>query len=210
MRFDILLVILLVVAGIYVMPSVIASFQGTHTWEVNATAGGMGLRCNECHSYILSEMTAGDGSDVFQAHRNAAGNEAYTKGLLNLEIDNTTDYGTCQLCHLAKMRINESHTQVVVRVCTDPNCHGSKEGTNNTLYYTGVVGPQLGNTSNVHGSWFSGMYSYYSSYRNETGAAYTKGYWACLGCHTHVDTDVKITEGTFAHNDASAARKRYL
>lgn len=211
MRLNFLLALGVIAIGIYIMPNVIATFHGAHTLEVNETAGKMGLRCTECHGYILEEITASESSSVLQAHRDAAGNVSYTRGWLNLTIDNSTDYGVCHLCHLSKIQMIGSHTQIVVRACTDLDCHGTNASTNNTAYINaGRVGPYLGNVSNVHGNLFESMSNYASNYKNESGIAYSKSYWACLGCHTETQVDINVTEGTFAHTDQYAAKKRYL
>ena len=48
-----LLLLAMVVVGIYVLPSVTARFAGSHTMEVNTSAGSGGMSCGECHQYIL-------------------------------------------------------------------------------------------------------------------------------------------------------------
>jgi len=212
MKLGHLLILCVLIAGVYVLPGVIATFAGSHTIERNESGRAASLECVECHAYISEELnnTAASRS-ILQKHRNAAGNESYTKGWLNLTIDNTTEYGVCQLCHLAQEPIIGGHTQTIVRVCTDQDCHGNNATTNNTAYpAAGIVGSHLGNVTNVHGNWFKAMSGMYSNYTNETGANYTLDYWACLACHTSVEVDRNISEGSFAHNDENAARDRYL
>lgn len=211
MRLTYLLIALLLALGIFTLPSILARMTGTHTAEFNHT-GVMALNCLPCHSYILDELNATQASRlVLQKHRNAAGNASYASGWLHPNVTNTTDYGVCQMCHVAKTPTSTVHTQIIVRVCTDPNCHGSN-ATNNTAYMAaGRVGPNLG-SSNVHEAWFDLFSGQLSSYQNESGANYTKGYWACVGCHTHTEVSLDLSETVFPHNDSSAyggAPRRY-
>lgn len=210
MRLGPLLIILLIVVAVYVLPFIIATLAGSHTMEFNVTGAGS-LECAKCHKNILAELNStGNSRSVLQAHRNAAGNTSYTTGWLTPNITNTTDSGVCLLCHLAQVQVQGSHTQVLVRACTDLDCHGTNESTNNTAYDVGDVGLDLGNKTNLHERWFDAMSGYYSTYQNETGANYTKGYWACLGCHTHVEVNINATEEAYPHDNASAEQRRYL
>ncbi len=206
----------LIVTGIYLLPSVMARLAGGHTWELNSTGGAASLECTSCHQYIFDELNATAASSVvLAAHRNAAGNTTYTSTLLNPKVSNTTNSKLCLMCHLAKITLNESHTQIIVRVCIDPSCHGTNESTNNTIYpEEGSMGPRLGNVTNVHEPWFDGSSGFTSPLLNETGANYSKGYFVCLGCHTVVGVNINKT-GTeyFAHNDSGAFNnktRRYL
>jgi len=90
------------------------------------------------------------------------------------------------------------------------DCHGNNQSTNNTAYLAaGRVGPQLGE-ENVHQAWFNAMSGSISDIKNETGANYTKAYWACLGCHTYVGVNMNVTKAQFNHSNASASKRRYL
>ncbi len=208
MRLGPLLIIFLAVMAIYVFPQVLATLAGSHTMEFNATGTGS-LECVKCHSYIFAELNATDDSrSVLQVHRNAAGNESYTRGWIAQNITNTTDSGVCLLCHLGQ--VQNSHTKVFVRTCIDLDCHGTNESTNNTAYRVGSIGPDLGSKTNVHERWFDSMSGYDSAYQNETGINYTKGYWACLGCHTYVRVNINATEEKYSHDNANAKQRRYL
>ena len=50
----------MVVVGVYVLPSVTAKFQGSHTMEFNASSNGVtnasGMDCGACHTYVQSEL----------------------------------------------------------------------------------------------------------------------------------------------------------
>lgn len=201
-----ILFLLVIVAGVYVLPSAMAKFAGTHTMEFNQTGGVKTLECRDCHQYIFDELNATDRSrEVLQVHKNAAANDTYTVNYFNFNIsDETTDLATCQLCHLSNRTIT-SHTFTVVRACTDIYCHGNNE-TSNSTYAPNIraanVGPNL-SAKNVHEDWFDGMSGYNSTRVNESNINYTKGYWACLGCHTNVEVSMNVTKATYDHNDSS-------
>jgi D-alanyl-D-alanine carboxypeptidase len=207
-QITLVLFLLVIVTGVYVLPSVIATFAGGHTMEVNES-GVEALQCTDCHQYILDELNTTKGRDVYEAHKSAAENTTYTQNWLNMTINETREKErTCYLCHQPQMPI-ASHTQTVVRACTDLDCHGTNESTNNTAYYAGNAGPRLGNQTNVHERWFDGMSGYDSTYVNESNINYTKGYWACLGCHTNVEVSMNVTKETYDHSEVIGQR-RYI
>lgn len=211
MRTGPLLLIFLAAASIYVLPFIAANFQGSHTSELNASGGVNALDCTGCHSNILSELTANaESTRVFQMHSNAAGNTTYTSNFLSPNITNSTNSRVCMLCHLAQVSVTESHTQLVVRPCTDLDCHGSNATTNNTLYPTaGNVGVKLGST-NAHEGWFDALSGITSTRQNETGAYYSKDFYTCLGCHTGTHANINTTEAAYPHDDAGASARRYF
>ncbi len=212
-----LLLIGLGILALYMIPSAVARYAGSHTWELNETAGVEGVNCVKCHDYVRSELNQSSLTrPVFEAHRNAAGNQSYTSGWLNLTIDNTTAYGACFLCHLNQLSATASHTKVTLRVCTDLDCHGTNATTNNTAYDAGSMGPRLGgpdelNPTNVHMRMFNQMYNVSSGYLNETGSDYKQGFYLCLGCHTQANIEI-VREGSeeYDHTDPDAAQRRYL
>jgi hypothetical protein len=214
----VLLLVGLGVLGIYVIPSAVAKFSGSHTWEFNETSGVSGINCVKCHEYIRSELNASTTEEqVLAAHTAAAGNLSYAQGWLNLSIDNSTSFGVCQLCHLIQNSSTPSHTKVTIRACIDLDCHGDNVNTNNTAYPEGRFGPKLGGSdefspTNVHMRIFNQMSADLDSgYRNETGSEYSKGFWFCVGCHTRTEFTL-VQEGTenFNHTNVSAAKRRYL
>ncbi|RMF90082.1 MAG: hypothetical protein D6733_04825 [Methanobacteriota archaeon] len=217
MNVKILLLIALGVLSIYILPSAVAKFAGSHTWEFNATSGSKGVNCVECHDYIRGELNATPATrTVYAAHRSAAGNASYTQGWLNLTIDNTTPYGVCQLCHLNQLPITSSHTKVTIRACTDLDCHGNNATTNNTAYPAGAMGPKLGgsdptNPTNVHMRIFNQISGMDSGYLNETGSDYKKGFFFCIGCHTKAQFEIKRSGAeSWNHSDPGFAKRRYL
>ncbi|MEE8168160.1 MAG: hypothetical protein V3T58_04745 [Candidatus Hydrothermarchaeales archaeon] len=213
MEWKILLIFSLLIVGIYLFPSATARFAGSHTMEFNQSGGATEFRCTTCHEYIFDELNLTQESrEVLLAHRNAAGNATYTSTLLNPNVSNSTDNKFCSMCHLAKTTI-ETHTQILVRPCTDLSCHGDNETYENDTLYPEArsMGPKLGNITNVHERWFDQSSGYDSQYLNETGANYAKGYFTCLGCHTSIGVELNRT-GTeyFAHNDSNALQRRYI
>jgi hypothetical protein len=211
MRVFQILIIFIVVASIYVLPLITARFAGSHTAEFNATSGPAAMECTGCHSNILSELQATTESQrVFQIHADAAGNTSYVRDFLTSNITNSTDSNVCMLCHLAQTRITDSHTQLVVRACTDLDCHGNNATTNNTGYpTTGNVGIKLGET-NAHERWFDALSGTDSLNRNETGDYYSHSFWTCLGCHTGVGVDIDSTEALYPHDNAEDPQRRYF
>lgn len=209
MRIGSIFMIMIVVSLIYVLPLISAKFQGSHTMEFNVSTGVDALECTACHSDILSQLTATtEAQRVFQVHRNAAGNSTYV-GQLNANITNSTENDVCSLCHLAQVSGGETHTQVVVRPCTDLDCHGNNETTNNTLYpVAGNVSAKLGSVKNAHERWFDGMSGVNHTFKNETGVYYTNDFLACLGCHTGVGMNINSTEELYPHSDSTVTDPR--
>jgi hypothetical protein len=212
-----LLLIGLGVLGVYVIPTAVARYSGSHTWEVNSTDGVASVNCVNCHGYILNELNSTAATEtVLNAHTDAAGNSSFTQNWLNLTIDNTTQQGVCQLCHINQLSSTVSHTKVTIRACTDQDCHGDNSSTNNTAYPEGRMGPYLGGTNtsdptNVHMRIFNQISDFDSGYRNETSVDYKEGFFFCIGCHT--TTEFEITrQGTeeLNHSDFNEPKRRYL
>ncbi|MEE8168163.1 MAG: hypothetical protein V3T58_04760 [Candidatus Hydrothermarchaeales archaeon] len=203
----------IVILGIYVLPSVTARFAGSHTVEMSSD-GMANMSCGICHNYIAGEINLSFGSpsdNVFTAHKLAYENDNYTN---YLNIDNapspvTTD-NICMLCHQLNLTIEGTHTMVTVRVCTDNRCHGGNttgnaEGWNQTGNTSGdnaipsgaEVGPKLTVGSEAHSGWFDALEGYNNTnYYREDDTAYTAGFYACMGCHTHVGVNIGITRST--------------
>ncbi|MFQ6135915.1 MAG: hypothetical protein ACE5PM_01895 [Candidatus Hydrothermarchaeales archaeon] len=210
MKTGMLLFLFIIVASIYLLPDLTARYSGSHTMEWNVT-GVESLKCTDCHKYILEELNASTGVEVYQRHRAAAGNSTYTYGWLNLTIDNETEYGVCQMCHLAQIANVSSHTKTAVRACIDFDCHGNNETTNNTYYAVGNMTALLA-VKNVHERVFDRLHDIPSNYVNETGDSYPRSFYLCLGCHTEVGSEISYyndTEG-FTHDAVPAQPRRYL
>ncbi|MFV2041114.1 MAG: hypothetical protein ACC644_03885 [Candidatus Hydrothermarchaeales archaeon] len=215
-RLKVFFLLALGIMGVYIIPSAVARYSGSHTWDVNESAGVTGVNCIDCHLYIQSELNATVRTQqVMNAHLAAAGNVSYTSGWLNLTIDNSTSYGVCQMCHLNQLSAS-SHTKTTVRACTDLDCHGDNASTNNTAYPEGSFGPKLGgsntsNPTNVHMRIFNQASNLAGGHYNETGSDYGKGFYFCIGCHTQAEFEItKIGTESYNHSDFNAAKRRYL
>ena len=211
MRLGQILAIGLVVVLIYTLPQIAAHFSGTHTAEINVSAGASGFDCVACHSDILSQLeSTTESRRVFEMHSDAAGNTSYVSNFLNENITNATDARVCLLCHLAQIPVTGSHTQLVVRVCTDLDCHGNNETTNNTGYPTaGNISAKMGSVTNAHERWLDAMSGSTSTRQNETGAYYPHDFYTCLGCHTGVGVNIDSTEEIYAHDNPNDPQRRY-
>ncbi len=197
-----LVIAVILVMGIYILPSVTAKFSGSHTMELNQSIGVNGLQCMKCHTYILDELNAtGPSQSVLQAHWNAAGNTNYVGANKDLNIsagiNNVTVAGACRMCHLMEddaVNIAGTHTKITIRTCIDANCHGDSPGTGSTEYIdAGSVGGKLSNSSDAHSAFFGAMKGADSSYPNEDGGNYSAGFYACLACHTHLEMNMNLT-----------------
>jgi len=175
-----------------------------------STNGTYALKCSPCHMYIMDEMNATTASrNVFQAHLSALDEQNYANVDKELNFSmrpplfGNAKRNVCQLCHLAEQdsqAVDGSHTNIVIRACTDEDCHGNSttrgvEDVNlmPAYYNAGMVGKKLGNSTDVHSGWFKGMEQQSSIYQNEDGGNYSKGFYACLGCHTHVGVSFNVT-----------------
>lgn len=196
------LIIAMVVAGIYVLPGVVATFAGSHTWELNQTqpqnSRVLDLKCGECHQYIVNEITLGNNNGlVGEKHLNASQNASYMNYVANMTV--ATGYSNmCKLCHFTNISATGVHTQVIIRPCTWSTCHGNSTDAGQPGFYAqaGAVGPKLGNNTEVHSNWFTALESSptTTNYTSPDGVSnVTMGYYTCLGCHTHVGIDFDIT-----------------
>jgi len=227
-----LLLVILLIAAIYVLPNTLALLSGSHTMEADVGTQEVfknpkSLECLKCHQYIYDELDLNPNSQtVLTAHRRAAGNGSdvgnYTTHWLSMNLSNTSDVSLCQFCHLAKVditfpgaQLSTAHTQTTIRMCTDIFCHGNNQSTRNLYPDAGNVSGTLGQVDNAHRRWFTELSGLTAPHVNETGANYTKSYYACLGCHTEVGMKVTFqnrdTE-TFNHYDPDDenATRRYL
>ncbi len=205
----VILLVGVLVLGLYVIPQATAKYAGSHTWERNDTYGVYGLRCTRCHYYILAEMSATNLSDdVAQRHRIASENTAYIgfDNPINISRDGLPIVGAsmvnvCLMCHVAEadsLAINGIHTKIVIRVCTDLDCHGDQSGTTSgsigafSESTTNVTG-RINQTTDAHSNFYRPLSQRNSTiYRNEDGGFYDEGFIACMGCHTHVGLDLEF------------------
>jgi hypothetical protein len=204
----ILLFIAVLILGIYVLPSAVAKYAGSHTWEVNESAGVTALQCGKCHTYIKNEITAATNNDTMWAHRNASANASYVGDGMIINITNTPTGSlddVCWMCHIMEQDalVTGGHTKVVIRVCTDSDCHGDEAGTTScTVFASGFGGVntscnvtgKLNSSADAHWNFYRPLTGYTSSIGNEDdGINYDMGFVACMACHTHVGLDLNIT-----------------
>jgi hypothetical protein len=105
------------------------------------------------------------------------------------------------LCHEIETSLtNRSHTKIVIRVCTDPDCHGLPDDGTVVMALDGQnVTQKLGSDSDAHSIYLDGLDGINTTYKkaNQTdtsnGGNYTAGFFACLGCHTHVGVSLNET-----------------
>jgi hypothetical protein len=177
--------------------------------EYDSADGIYGMRCSVCHDYIIEEMRATSLAVNVSAKHRAAAEDANYAGPgkeLNfsqeLPVFEGGHVNPCLLCHLAEQDslawgITGSHTKLVIRVCTDEDCHGNSttRGVEYPAYSaSGYVGMRLANTTDLHSGWFRALENWSAKrYPNEDGGNYSYGFYACLGCHTHVGVDMVIS-----------------
>ncbi len=202
-----LLFIAVFVLGIYVLPSAVAKYAGSHTWEFNETGRVTALQCGKCHTYIKNEINSSIIDDVVNAHTNASANSTYVgpNGIINIT---NTPAGSlddvCWMCHVQEndVTVGGGHTKVVIRACTDADCHGDESGTTScTIFTSGFGGAnsscnvtgQLNSDVDAHWNFYRPLTGFNSTIGNEDGGVYDMGFVACLGCHTHVGLDLNLT-----------------
>lgn len=216
-----LILSIVVVSGIYVLPSVIATFAGSHSMEVNTTGTlgdysdfytpGCGYchegrnvlknfpRCTACHEYILNELNATANSrNVLAKHT-----PPYTP--FNEQGRESEVNYACVMCHHPpKINFAGTHTRVGVVACT--YCHGNS--TDPGVFDTGNeghpakgrpnetawVGPKLASSYDGHSNWFKGMETTDSIYSFPgENRSFSAGFYACLACHTHLEMNMKLS-----------------
>lgn len=209
-KIPMLLLVGIVVLGIYILPNVIATFSGSHTMEYNVSAGVGGLACDRCHTYIYNELNLSAGSNseyVLQQHMTASNNPAYVNvsGTGNrLRIANVsggTVTGACQICHLMEqdaINIAGTHTKITIRTCTDIDCHGNSTADTGSSEHTTGTGINLtynlSRPADAHSSWYEAMEAQTSTLEREDGGGnYSTGFYACMGCHAHVEMNMNIS-----------------
>jgi hypothetical protein len=208
-NFKTLLLIGVLVLGIYILPSAVAKYSGT--WEVNNTAGVAGLQCGKCHGYIKDEFAFAVADNVVEAHKNASNNSLFVGPGAIINISGTpdgTDDDVCLMCHQQQQdaAVTGGHTKVVIRVCTDEDCHGDENGDGMcTVYPTGFGGAntscnvtgRINESVDAHWNFYRPLTEIDSSIGQEEGNYnYNMSFVSCLACHTHVGLDINITRPT--------------
>ncbi|MFQ5800424.1 MAG: hypothetical protein ACE5HH_01725 [Candidatus Hydrothermarchaeales archaeon] len=185
------------------MPSAVAKYAGSHTWELNDTGGAAGLQCGKCHTYIVNEINySGAVGDVAFVHRNASNYSGYVGSNQLINITYTPSgslYDVCWMCHVQELdaTVTGGHTKVVIRACTDGDCHGDQTNSGSCTLWTddnrcNVTG-NINSSTDAHYNFYRPLTAFNSTIGNEDGGVYDRGYIACLGCHTHVGLDLNLT-----------------
>ncbi len=74
-----LFLVAIAAAGVFALPSVMATFAGSHTMERPPNDNELSLDCTKCHQYIVTELNATSiSSDVLSTHKDAAITIGYT------------------------------------------------------------------------------------------------------------------------------------
>ncbi len=148
--------------------------------------------------------------------------------LVSLDIDSSGSVSTDELCNFCHdtllFGLSGTHTRRTVRVCDDDRCHGNRNHNYNDpdFFDAGskatIVGSDLSeyahaalylsgcNESSPHAAGLP----FGHAAGNVNGADISKGYWACLGCHS--DAGVAITfeaAETYGHDVDEETPTRY-
>ncbi len=219
-RFTLLSIVATMILGIYVLPSVTARFAGSHTWELNTTeatnARVAQLNCGKCHVYIKNEFTAGS-FNVSTAHKAASNTSAYINNTFEAFIQMPTPSGSdddvCLMCHAVETGLSyEGHTRVTIRACTDGDCHGNHTEQVNQSAKVALFGQKLNivdklnSSADAHRNFYRPLSQQNSTYTMEDAGSstlvetadtndnstYSAGFFACMGCHTHVGVQMTI------------------
>jgi hypothetical protein len=206
----------MVVTGVYVLPSVTARFHGSHTMEFNASGTGQtnasALACGECHNYISEELNATGTSGTHRvlsqhilaletgAYANTSADNQFLNITTGVNIDKTK---VCPLCHTTETKISGSHTQVITRLCQDPDCHGynSTKFGDYIIFEGQNVTEKLNSSYDAHSGWYSAAEGVDSDRAKantsnteigEWGTDYGQGYMTCLGCHSTIGVVMEL------------------
>ena len=131
----------------------------------------------------------------------------------------------CHLCHNSSLAGKPDGHAITVRTCDDDWCHGNRnftlndpelfDGGSQTTFNVGMV---LNNSGNIHNSFYMSMSNESTGYivgdpfdhtmGNVVGDYFSKGYWACIGCHSEVDVETEIIKAEYNHSDG--IRRKYV
>jgi len=136
----------------------------------------------------------------------------------------------CFLCHKATLfGITATHTNTTVRGCDDDRCHGNAvyqyndpdlfPNTSSNVVHAGY----LLSEGNVHVPFYASASNESSSHMDGSpfgqsggnvapdGQHISKGFWTCLGCHSHVEVNpVPVSTTHYLHDNPNATKQRYM
>ena len=154
-------------------------------------------------------------------------NNNTTSILVSLDHDNSTKIDgneICHLCHNASLTGELGAHAITMRTCDDDRCHGNRNNVYNDpeLFDTSQnrlnVGMVLNHSDNIHRVFYFSQSNESTGYTadmpfnhamgNTAGEYISKGYWACIGCHSEVPVELEIVPEEFNHTDVP--RRKYL
>ena len=144
----------------------------------------------------------------------------------NFEIDGNE---VCHLCHNDSLTGKPGAHAITMRTCDDDWCHGNRKYVYNDpeLFNTTQtkinVGMVLNYSGNLHRAFYISQCNESTGYVagepfNHTNTMgniagdniyISKGYWACISCHSEVPVDIEIIPGEYNHT-AGGSRRKYL
>ena len=150
-----------------------------------------------------------------------------TSTLINLDHNSNGEIDgdeVCHLCHNSSIAGELGAHAITVRTCDDDWCHGNRNYVLNDAELfnrsqTSVnVGMVLNNSGNIHNSFYMSMSNDLTGYiagdpfdhtmGNVVGDYFSKGYWACIGCHSEVQVEIEINKEEYNHTDG--IRRKYV
>ena len=154
-------------------------------------------------------------------------NNGSTSLLVSLDHNNNSEIDgneICHLCHSTSLIDKPDAHAITMRTCDDDWCHGNRNHTLNDpeLFNTTQtrldVGMVLNYSGNLHRAFYISLCNESTGYvagepfnhpmGNVKGDYFSKGYWACIGCHSEVPVDIEIIPGEYNHTNGS--RRKYL
>ncbi|SNQ59381.1 hypothetical protein [Candidatus Methanoperedens nitratireducens] len=199
-----LMVLAIAAVGLFAVPSMLATYAGTHTVEANApdttdgSTSGKALDCRECHGYIDNAAQASnDSTGIYQKHINGANDTTYTTYLgyygtdMNSDAANISVFSGYDLFFTAN--VNKSDNKVLP---------GDRLGHKNGTIDWYVVQDNLGgNTTGRVGNKATDSYG-------------GKAWSGCLFCHraaffyggTHTRVQVRGCTNDWCHGNNATAR----
>ncbi len=136
----------------------------------------------------------------------------------------------CFLCHKATLfGISATHTNTTARGCDDDRCHGNTNhqyndpdlfpDTSSSVVHAGY----LLSEGNVHVPFYASASKEESSHVDGSpfgqpggnvapNSSYiSKGFWTCMGCHSHIGVNpVPVSTTHYLHDTPSATKQRYM
>ena len=150
-----------------------------------------------------------------------------TSMLVSLDQNNNSEIDgneICHLCHNASLTGKSDAHVITMRTCDDDWCHGNRNyvyndpelfNTSQTRINAGMV---LNYSGNIHRAFYLSQCNESTGYTagnpfdhtmgNIKEGYISKGYWACISCHSEIQVDIEIIHGEFNHT--GGLRRKYL